>query len=381
MKKLCCITTVDMTLSAFVVEAMKVFVEKGYDVTLVSSMSQEFIKKNEGTFRCINMTMQRGISIKDMMRMPFLFYKLFKQESFDYVQYATPNASLYASIAARLARVPVRVYCQWGIRYVGFYGVMRFLLKSLEKLTCKLSTHIRPASQKNMDFAVMEGLYKSEKANIIGNGGTIGVDLEKYNIGNREKYREALEKKFPVISGKFVFTFIGRLHKDKGVFELLEAFMKLRKERNDVALMMIGNMEGTLPENLADVRECPDIVFTGNVSSDKIPSYLGGVDCLVHPSYREGFSMVIQEAMACALPVITTNIPGPSEVIEDGISGILVPAKEAEGLRLAMNRLASEPELCKEMGKQGRKRAEQLFNRERMLKLTFEDRIKLLDNE
>ena len=132
MKKLCCITTVDLTLSAFVVEAMKVFVKNGYDVTLVASMTNDFIDKNGKIFHCVNMPMQRGISIKDIILMPFRFYKLFKKERFNYVQYATPNASLYASIAARLARVPVRVYCQWGIRYVGFQGVMRFLLKSLE---------------------------------------------------------------------------------------------------------------------------------------------------------------------------------------------------------------------------------------------------------
>ena len=141
--KLCCITTIDLTLSSFVTEAMKQFAKEGHEVVLASAMTEDFIQKYANTFRLIPLPMHRGMSLKDMLVMPWRFYRLFRKERFDYIQYATPNASLYASIAAWMARSPIRVYCQWGIRYVGLNGMTRRLFKMLEHLTCLLSTHIR----------------------------------------------------------------------------------------------------------------------------------------------------------------------------------------------------------------------------------------------
>lgn len=148
MKKICAITTIDLTMSSFVVEAMRALQQQGnVEVTLACSMSDEFYSKFKDEFNCVNIPMSRGVSIGDAIKSTYVFYKLFKQENFDLVQYATPNASLYASIAANIAGIKKRLYCQWGIRYVGFQGRSWILFKVLEKLTCRLSTHICPASQ------------------------------------------------------------------------------------------------------------------------------------------------------------------------------------------------------------------------------------------
>ena len=163
MKKLCAITTVDITLSSFVVDAMRKLKEEGYDITLISSMSDGFFNRYKDEFHCINLQMSRGTNLLEMLKSIWAFYKIFRRERFDYIQYATPNASLYASVAAFMVGCPIRVYCQWGIRYVGFEGMKRKFFKALEVLTCKLSTHIRPASQKNLLFAVSEGHYPEKK--------------------------------------------------------------------------------------------------------------------------------------------------------------------------------------------------------------------------
>ena len=164
MKKLCAITTVDITLSSFVVDAMRKLKKEGYDITLISSMSEEFFNKHKNEFHCINLQMSRGTNPIEMLKSIWAFYKIFRREQFDYIQYATPNASLYASVAAFMVGCPIRVYCQWGIRYVGFEGMKRKFFKVLEVLTCKLSTHIRPASQKNLLFAVSEGHYPEKNS-------------------------------------------------------------------------------------------------------------------------------------------------------------------------------------------------------------------------
>lgn len=375
-KKICCITTIDATQIAFVADAMYQFVNEGFEVTLVCSNTEKVRKQKGNAFKYVDMPMKRGVSISDMLVMPWRFRKFFKQDKFDLIQYATPNASLYASLGGWMAGVPVRLYCQWGIRYVGSAGLMRKLLKSLEHLTCKLSTDICPASQKNLEYAVSEGLYKAEKAAIIGNGGTIGVDLSKYDLTKKKEYREEILVTYPVLKGKTVFCSVGRLSRDKGSFELLEAFLKLANEREDVALMMIGDSEGEWPVHVQEAKNHERVIFTG--FTNEVNKYMAACDVLAHPSYREGFSMVIQEAMAMQLAVVTTDIPGPSEVIEEGVTGILVQPRDVESLYEGLKQMLSDRKRMEEMAIAGRKRCEKLFNRQRMLRLTYEHRIKLL---
>lgn len=377
-KNICIIATIEITLDSFVIPAVRLMKEKGWDVTLACNMSDVFLNKYKDEFHCINVPMSRGSSFKDLLTMPFYFKRLFKKEHYDIVQYATPNASLYASLGAKWAGVRKRVYCQWGIRYVGFSGFQRSLFKAIEKLTCNNSTHIRPASWKNLEFAVEEGLYKREKAAAIGDGGTIGIDMKQFDINKKPLNKQMVLEQYPQLKDKLVYSFVGRLNRDKGVFELLEAFQRLSAERQDVALLQIGDMEGELPSHLEDVRKNPNVILTG--WTNEVPKYISASDVLVHPSYREGFSMVIQQAMAMEIPVVTTDIPGPSEVIEPNVSGILAKPRDVETLYDCMKWMANHPSERTEMGKAGRIRCEEKFNRERMLRLTLEDREQLLNS-
>lgn len=377
MKKICAVTTVEVTQTNFVIPSMKLLKEDGWDVTLVCNMTDKFIEQYGRDFHCFNIPMGRGVSLKDFLIMPFKFKKFFKENQFDLVQYATPNASLYASLGAKWAGVKKRVYCQWGIRYVGNGGVMRKVLKTFEKLTCNNSTHIRPASWKNLDYAVSEGLYTRDKAAAIGDGGTVGIDLKQFDLSKKGMNKEIVFQQFPLLKDKFVFSFVGRLNRDKGVFELFESFLRLNRDRKDIALLLIGDMEGKLPTHLEGFTGLPNVVMTG--WTNEVPKYLSAADVLVHPSYREGFSMVIQQAMALELPVVTTDIPGPSEVIEKNVTGILAKDRDVDTLYECMKWMTEHPEERIRMGKEGRLRCEKKFTRERMLQLTLEDRNQILD--
>ena len=376
MKKICCITTIDATQIAFVAEAMYQFVNEGYEVTLVCSNTEKVRKLKGDAFRYVDMPMKRGVSISDLLVMPWRFRKLFNREKFDLVQYATPNASLFASIGAWMANVPIRLYCQWGIRYVGTSGIMRQILKFFEHLTCILSTDICAASQKNLEYSVKEGLYKSQKAQIIGNGGTIGVDLCQFDINNKQLYKESVLLEYPILKGKIVICSVGRLSRDKGSFELLQAFEKLARNNDNIALLMVGDSEGEIPDSIKPIIKHERIIFTGY--TNEVNKYMAACDVLAHPSYREGFSMVIQEAMAMQLAVVTTDIPGPSEVIKNEVTGILVKPRDSESLFDGLNRVINDRQKMIQMGIEGRKRCEELFSRERMLRLTYEHRKQLL---
>lgn len=381
MKKLCAISTVDVTLSSFVVDAMRKLKDEGYDITLISSMSEDFFNKHKNEFHCINLQMSRGTNPIEMLKSIWAFYKIFRCERFDYIQYATPNASLYASVAAFMVGCPIRVYCQWGIRYVGFEGMKRKFFKALEVLTCKLSTHIRPASQKNLLFAVSEGHYPQMKASIIGAGGTIGVDFKMFDKSKKEAYKAAVIEEYPILKDRFVFGFVGRMDRDKGTNELFTSFLKLYQKHPNIALLFIGpedKITGIDTALYQTVKDSGAAVFTG--FTNEVPKYISAIDVLVHPSYREGFSMVIQQAMAMEIAVVTTNIPGPSEVIEENVSGLLAETKDSESLSRAMEKLLQNNVLRTSMAHEGYNRARKLFERGHMLELTCIDRKRILQD-
>ena len=192
--KICAITTVSVTMSAFVVKMMEHLKENSYDVTLLCTMDQDFIDKHQEQFPCVSIIMGRGFDPIGGLIATWKMYRLFRKEQFDMVQYATPNASFYSSIASWAARIPRRVYCQWGIRYVGSEGFGRNIFRLIEKITCLLSTHIRPASHKNLQFAVDEKLYPMEKAAVVGAGGTIGVDLNQFDINKKAEWRQEIRE-------------------------------------------------------------------------------------------------------------------------------------------------------------------------------------------
>lgn len=380
-KSICIISTVDTTLSAFVLPVARELQSKGYAVTLLASMSDSFIKANQDEFSLIDLKMERGAKPIGMLKAIVSLYKIFRREKFDLVQYATPNASFYASVASKLAGYKKRLYCQWGIRYVGFEsGFSRKLFKTLERITCKLSTHIRPASRKNMEFAISEGLYKASKASVVGDGGTIGVDSNNFDLAKKQEFRDSILTKHPTLKDKTVFGFIGRLDRDKGVAELFTAFLSLYEHYEDIALLVLGSFdkpEGIDKSLLESVQNVDSVIFTGHTR--EVANYLSSMDILVHPSYREGFSMVIQQAMFMEVAVLTTDIPGPSEVIENQVSGFAVKAKDATELQCGMKKLLDDEILRQRFAKAGYQRAVRLFSRERMVELTILDRNNILN--
>lgn len=381
MKKICFISTVDITLNSFVIPVAEEFKKKGFHVYLLADMSDAFYQKYSPLYTCYNVKMERGVDFKRLFAVINLFVKIFKKENFDLIQYATPNASLYASIAGVIANIPVRVYCQWGIRYVGFSGFKRSLFKALERITCKLSTSIRPASEKNRLFAIQEGLYNKEKSKVIGNGGAVGIDIWNYPIEKKNDFRKEVCEKYPILNNKFIFGFVGRLEKDKGVRELLTAFIRLVKEDESIALLIVGSIDKYDPifeSLLIEAKKCKNIIFTG--FSREVPQLMAAMDVYVHPSYREGFSYVIQQAMSMGIPILTTDIPGPSEVIENESSGFLIPPRDAVALEVFMKKMRKIPSSqLKIMGDNGRKQVEKKYRRDYMIDLIYKDRNELLN--
>lgn len=377
--KLCAITTVQGTMEEFIIPALRLFVQRGYDVTLICNMERNFIEKYSDEFNLINVPMKRGIKIKDLITKPWEFYKIFRREKFDYVQYATTNAAFYASVAAYLAKVPVRLNCLWGLLYSSSSGWKRHFYWLLEKIPCLFSNFYTIASHKNREIAISDHLCKADKASVIGDGGTIGIDLNTFDYSKRKFYKNIILSKYPILVGKTIFGFLGRIDSEKGINELLEAFFNL--EDSSKGLILIGSFDsvrsGIKEELLEKAKHQENIIFAGYTS--EVAQYLSAIDILVHPTYREGFSMVIQQAMAMGCGIITTDIPGPSEVIVENECGILVPPKDSKSLMKAMKRLSADKKLLQYYVNNGLKRVNEKFSRDRMIELTYEDRLRILN--
>lgn len=368
--KICALTTISKTMDWFIVDSMRNLAQNGYEVTLICDMEDGFRDRNSDYATCVSIPMSRGASLKDLITIPFKLRKIFKQNNFDLIYYTSPNVSLYASIAGFLAGIKTRVYSQCGLRYVSFTGVKRKIFRLVERLTCKFSTAVRAQSPMNMQFAIDERLCPENKISVVGIGGTIGVDLKQCDSFDRNQTRLELRNKYNIPQDGFVFGYVGRINADKGINELIEAFCELQREYNNIYLALVGMIDDTNPiseDNMRAAQNNSHIILTGNVPADQVYRYMSVFDVLTHPTYREGFGKVLQEAMGMRLPIITTDVPGPSEVVENGVSGILAKVKDSHDLAEKMELMLNNSELRENLATAGRKRAEKYFDRPIML--------------
>ena len=379
MNKICFIATIPTTLESFVIKTASYLHDNtDWKISIITSYDESFAKSLPEYIDYYPVKMDRGINITVFIAV-IKMLKIFRRERFELIQYSTPNASLCASIAGAIANIPVRLYCQWGMVYVGFSGIKRQVFKLEEKLVCYLSTWIEPDSKSNLDFSHSEGLYKQEKGSVVWNGSACGVDIEKFDASKKIEYRRAIRDRFCIPKTDFVFGFVGRITRDKGINELLAAFKDLSSNKRDVRLMLVGRKEldSTIDSELIEWATTSDkIYFTGY--TNEVEQYLSAMDVYILPSYREGFGMGVVEAEAMGVPVIVSNIPGPIDGMLNNKTGLVIPKKDTKALKEAMEELYASPDMCQEFGKNGIELAKNSFEQKELFRRILDDRKKLL---
>lgn len=378
MKKMCFVTTVSITLKSFVLEFAKyLHNHSDIDVSFICNYDANFEQNLPSYIHYIPVRMKRGISLGGIIAY-FKLRKIFKKEKFDIVQYSTPNASLYASLAARKAKIPVRLYCQWGIAYVGFSGLKRKIFSYIEKKICSLSTFIEPDSNSNRLFSISEGLYNTEKCAVIWNGSASGVDLDKFNISLKNEWRNQVRSQLAIPLDSLVYIFVGRITRDKGINELFSAMRKIFLDRENTYLLLVGSKEidSTIRKDLLDwsLKE-KKVIYCG--FTDEVEKYISASDVYVLASYREGFGSSIIEAEAMGIPVVISKIPGPIDATTEETS-LRVNPKDDQSLYEALMKLNNN-ELRKRLGKCGYLYATNGFERNQLFEKMLNDREQLLN--
>lgn len=337
MKKICYVVTIPSTIRAFFIPQLRYLAAHGFDVTVVCCDDGRISEDMGSAIHFHGIEMPRGMSVIASLRAIWHLKAFFKEQAFDLIQYSTPNAAVYASIAAKKSGCKVRNYHLMGNRFLGSKGLGRVLLKTMDKLACRLSTSIECVSPSNLAQGVAEGVYPAEKATVVWNGSTGGVDLKKFDIRKRESWRNALRQELGFGEDVFVFGFVGRITRDKGINELLKAFFQID---DDSRLFLIGNQEdtGTLDAALWQKAVKSSRIKIHAPVKD-VEKYYAMIDVLVLPSYREGFGNVVIEAAAMGTPAIVSEIPGPIDAIIAEETAICFPSRNVSELAAAMQRI------------------------------------------
>lgn len=373
MKKICYVVTIPLTIRSFFIPQLKYQAEHGFDVSVICSDDGKIKDELGDTITYIPVEIPRGISVSGSLKAIKELKNIFRKERFDLIQYSTPNAALYASIAAKAVGCKVRNYHLMGLRYLGASGLGRIILKSIEKASCNNSTHIECVSKSNLEMGIAEGLFDEKKATVVWNGSSGGVDCKRFDYSKRIQWRKEIRQEFGYSEDDFVYGFVGRVTKDKGINELLEAFLSLN---NNTKLLLLGPMEGlgTLnPQLLSRAQENMNVQFHDVVID--VERYYAAVDALVLPSYREGFGNVVIEAAAVGTPAIVSNIPGPIDTIDEGKTALTVEVKNVADLA---NKLRTIKELdYMVMGQSAAVYAEEKFDSDMLCEKILNRKIEL----
>src|SRR6266513_798149 len=283
---------------------------------------------------------------------------------------------------AFLARVWVRLHTFTGQPWLELSGPTRWLSMASDWLIARLNTHCYADSPSQRDFLITEGLCRAESISVLESGSLAGVDLSRFNSGPLTARAQKCRETLAIPPTARVVLFIGRVTRDKGVAELADAFFRIKAVDSEAYLVVVGPTEpkrDPLPSALLQALESDDrIRMTGY---DPEPEkYLAMADLLCLPSYREGFGNVVIEAGALGVPTVGTRIDGLRDAVVDGVTGLLVPPKNAAALAGALASLLKNEPKRKQMGNAARERVRHLFDSRVINRRVLEEYERLLKN-
>lgn len=295
------------------------------------------------------------------MRSLWAWYRLLRTIRPGAVVVGTPKAGLLGSVAARLTRVPVRVYELHGLRLESAQGLQRRILRLLEKLACRAATRVVAVGRSLLDRALAEGLAPEPKIQVIGGGSPNGVDVEHFGRAVSNTVAQAATRKALNLAPQSpVVTFVGRLTADKGLDALAEAMVKV-EQRTGAHLLVLGAVDDESGRaSVSRLRaKLTKAVFAGDV--EDVAPYLAISDVFCLPSRREGLPTVVLEAFASRVPVVATRATGIIDLVDDGRTGRLVPVDAPDALCSALIEALKDDEQSRRMAEEALARVEQTY--------------------
>jgi glycosyltransferase involved in cell wall biosynthesis len=322
--------------------------EAGFRVTLVSNPGEWLARTaaQEGV-ESVAIPMRREIApVADLLALLRLCWLIFRLKP-DMTEFSTPKAGLLGTIAAWLFRVPARVYFLRGLKLETCTGIKRRILLYAERLSSACAHTVLCNSDSLRNQALAMGVAPERKLRLLGSGSSNGVDVERFHPGPG-----TLRERLGLPRNAHVVGFVGRLTRDKGVPELIEAFDTILSAMPNAHLLLVGwfdAAEDALDRVLRSrIENHPQIHVTGYVA-DTAP-YYRVMDLMVLPTWREGFPNAVLEAAASGIPVVTTMSTGSRDAVVPEVTGLLIPPGFPEAIHESVLQLLVNPERRSSMG-------------------------------
>jgi glycosyltransferase involved in cell wall biosynthesis len=297
-----------------------------------------------------------------------LYFFLKKTKPF-IVHTHTPKAGIVGMLASKLAGIPHRLHTVAGMPLLEQAGFKRMVLNFVEKLTYSCATKVYPNSFKLRDIIIKNEYCPPTKLKVLANGSSNGIDTSYFDTTHfSEDQKSSLKQDLGIKSSDFVFIFVGRIVSDKGINELISAFSEIQEYKTDLKLLLVGPYEQELDplkeETLNQINTNKSIFSVGY--QDEVRPYFAISDCLVFPSYREGFPNVVMQAGAMGLPCIVSDINGCNEIIEDAKNGYIIPVRDKEAVKETLIRILDNKEEYSKMQQNAREMIVSRFDQKTM---------------
>ena len=374
------VTTIADTQWHFLRGQNQFLTSRSFEIHAIASPSPtlERLALRDGV-RVHSVPLSRSISPLRDIRAVWRLWRLLRRIQPHIVHVSTPKAALVGSIAASLARVPVRLLLLRGLALEGATGVRRTLLRSADRIAARLCHRVLCVSPSLLTTARKERIVADSQARVPASGMSNGVDAAGFDP--RAVRSAELSGSADHVADRrgLVLGFVGRLARDKGLDVIAASFALVRQEFPDARLLLVGGWDDANPPPSAlraQLESNPRVQITGQVA-DPAP-YLKAMSVFVFASRREGFPNAPMEAAAMELPVVATHATGTVDAVSDGITGALVPPGDAGRMAAAVCRYLRSAELRRRHGRAGRQRVIREFQPERIWQAMLTEYVSLL---
>lgn len=357
MRRLCFVLTSPFALNAFLRPHLE-RLSASYDITVCVNMDNpEVVPVVPERVRLVPLNIARQISIWSDLKTLLVLTRFFRNERFDLVYSLTPKGGLLAMVAAWLTGIPYRVHCFTGQVWVTRRGFGRWLLKSMDSVLSACATRLLADSASQRQHLIQEGIVAAEKIEVLANGSMAGVDTQRFlpDVNARGQVRS----RFGIQQDACCLLYVGRLTREKGVPDLIEAFNRLRPRFPNLHLLLVGPDEEGLDLLFRDAPQIHRVGYT-----QAVEEYMAAADVFCLPSYREGFGLVLIEAGAVGLPVVASRIYGITDAVVEGETGLLHQPGDIDDLTRKLESLLEDASLRRALGEAGRRRVSAMFSTE-----------------
>jgi glycosyltransferase involved in cell wall biosynthesis len=359
------------------------FEKEGFEIVVVSSPGEELSEAQRKGVQTVAVPMAREISPWNDLLSLWRIRRVLSRLRPTITNVATPKAGLLGGIAAWTCRVPCRYYSVIGLRCETTTGFKRKLLVLAERIACLCAHRVICVSESMRQKAIGLGIVDASRTVVLASGSYAGVDPKRF-APTPEVLRRAdqLRGKLGIPREAPVVGFVGRLTRDKGIAELVEAYSRLRELFPALRLLLVGEVEEADPlpaETHRLIEREPQIIHTGFVEDPLL--YYHMMDVLAFPTHREGFGNAALEAHAAGKPVVAARATGVVDSVIDGVTGILVPVGDARALAEALELVLKDQSLAAALGTAGRERAQREFPQERVWDAIIQEYLQQLQDK